>query len=445
MSNTLPSTGSQLKFDATWLTCPSPVEPNGAEFAHRVANRWPFGEIVAIPRIDADVCLPARWWKGTPAGWSKLQTWIRALENSLSEQHQQVLLLDCDVAIHPDLPGMSNRFVNALPPDWSLAVMGGRIRLHETTIPRRVNEFVFVPGDFDSVSGVALRGTTTIASAYQHLCGLAHRRAQHHSEYPLNRFHSVVGDRVFCPSEWLFRDSAPTERSRSSMFELDPHEFAHQPMAQSHVAVCVPFCAGGAGIVEAIHELGVDLGASHATNQRPKDLLLNKICESSFSVPALDELRQAQRRRSLIAYWAMSRATQSRSAQSRAKQSESDSIVGANHPLLCMMVDDLVATLPNLKIITLQRPIYDLFDNFDRSPMQGSQDEFNEMTLHLLDKLKYSIESNDVDHFWVAYYGIQNRPRVVIERLAEFLGLDPDDQQKEAATNALRKSPTYRL
>ena len=104
-----------------------------AMFAHHRLNK-----VARFPALDGlDLTIPDSW-DDFPGSYGCLRSHLAVVEDALKNKRSHVLILEDDVAFHPDLNRLFSEFVKELPADWDMLFLGG---IHGEP-PIRVTEHV---------------------------------------------------------------------------------------------------------------------------------------------------------------------------------------------------------------------------------------------------------------------------------------------------------------
>lgn len=110
-------------------------------------------------------------------------------------------------------------------------------------------------------------------------------------------------------------------------------------------------------------------------------------------------------------------------------------MAATKHPLLCAMLPEIKQVVPNLKVVSVMRPIEESIRSMLAREWwkhwHCTPDDCEAFQRHLWQQREANI--GDTDHLEVPYADLLADPKGHIDRIADFLGHAPTEQQRRAA------------
>jgi len=199
----------------------------------------------------------------------------------------------------------------------------------------------------------------------------------------------------------------------------------------------------GTSLVAAICEaLGAHLGKELSTGSKhnPKGFheepRLARLCRQMYTQPWLHESMDRPRRLAALASWfSMEMA-----------EAGSQKLIGGKHPILCLLVDDVLeAWGDRTRFVLVRRPVEEAIESLRRTnwPEWRTNPGSHEHSINLLAEARdRAIERLGERCLAVEYHQLLRRPDIEVERIATFLG--PVEKKSLTKAAALVKPELYR-
>ncbi len=195
------------------------------------------------------------------------------------------------------------------------------------------------------------------------------------------------------------------------------------------VVVLGLYRSGSSCVAGMLHCLGVHMGGvMHETSvdECPtgtfEALSLCKVCWKAYLQPST-ERRMSDR----VLVGRLSRWIR-RHRREAARQGK---VAGVKHPLLCAMVPELLATFPNLKIISIDRSVEESVRSLVAMGWwEATADECDRLQRYLWDQKQTGLAGTD--HLVMDYKALLAEPKDHIDRIVAYLGIEPSAEQLAA-------------
>lgn len=215
-------------------------------------------------------------------------------------------------------------------------------------------------------------------------------------------------------------------RNRSDDCKAHVRTMASRPIpaGQQMVAVLGPFRGGTSCVAGMLHRLGVPMGGElkAATKCNPRgffeDNQLAKICRASYVEPWLPEQTDYRWRIEQLRHWACTRGP---------------GIVGAKHPLLCLMVPEILEAWPAVKIVSVLRPVDCVEQSILDLGWGWDPHAVRTQIPRMIHERDAAIAATGAECLGLSYQTCIDTPDVACDLLSVFLGLDPTTEQRAAA------------
>ncbi|MDA1051012.1 MAG: sulfotransferase [Planctomycetota bacterium] len=319
-------------------------------------NRWQrhAPRLTRVPVIDPVLVRPPRHWRGTPSQWARLRGVLAVLETCLDQNIPCAMVFDDGARFTADGPARFERFMGQLPIDWKLLIFGGRHQHLRQGVPTKVDEHVYRPFSVTAPCAFMWRGRPMLRKLY---------------DFCLQSCTALVGPRDYCeirrpearcmyvPDEWVFRLSdAASDRGGESTDRRTVADGAARlwnvQWPQTMVAVLGHYRGGSSCVAGVLHQLGVSMGEKLLPPDRLNPhgyfecLRLHRLCHRFFDHPSLARRLPSPQMIGLLRQWAYHRSLANPQA----------SFLGAKHPSLCCLGEDLAAAWPRRRFIVVDRP-----------------------------------------------------------------------------------------
>ncbi|MGV3483796.1 MAG: glycosyltransferase family 25 protein [Planctomycetaceae bacterium] len=321
------------------------------QFQRQLPSAWPFAAPERIDAIDGSlVTCPATWRSGGGA-WGCYRSHLKILETCLNERVDSAFILEDDAVCCDDFSTSAEAFLNHLPPDWSLAYLGGQHLEYRRAPPLKVNDFVYRPFNVNRTHAWIIRGREMMTHVYHHLLSHSHWKSRHHIDHRLGELHKEHLPGIYVPHRWLVQ-----QHEGASDINGGDHEqtdfpgaeyLAREQIEAPTVAVLAAPCAAAQALSLMLQDLGVVMGRRKrlASGSAKFDSgELREICDEMFAPPLF--VRSAGRAACvrMLRRWAVMTGYHSR---------EIGKLIGGYHPALCLLGPELLEAWPNTRFIVL--------------------------------------------------------------------------------------------
>lgn len=187
---------------------------------------------------------------------------------------------------------------------------------------------------------------------------------------------------------------------------------------QRVIAVVGPFRGGTSCVAGMLHKMGVSMGDDFRPPKtaNPRGFFesesLGNICRQSFPEPWLKELTDAKWRVDRLREWAAIR---------------NRGIFGAKHPTLCLMVPDMLAAWPDLRIVSVQRPVTEVQRSLTDLGWGWPAEAVEQQVPRMVRERNAYLTA--VPHLEIPYRFCVERPDKASVLLADFAGVSPTSEQ----------------
>jgi len=239
---------------------------------------------------------------------------------------------------------------------------------------------------------------------------------------------------AFCPSVRIKHNRGGdsheygTYRSRCSKFHREIANWNRRLSGQRIVAVIGPYRGGTSCVGGMLHKLGISLGDDFrpAKSANPMGFFeserLIKICHESFPEPKLIEQTTREWRVEQLKLWAAIRP--------------SPAIIGAKHPNLCLMIPDMIEAWPDVRIVNVLRPMRDVENSLLDLGWGWPKESVHPAIFKMFCRRADGLEG--VPHLDLPYRLCVDDPARAVSLLADFAGINPTAEQRQAAIDHVR-------
>ena len=410
-------------------------------FHNRLPADWPFRTVERFDAVDGKKVPAPQWWKAGPGAWGCYKSHLRILEQCLENDIDSCLFMEDDAVCCEDFVARTQTFFKNLPEDWSMIYLGGQHLGTATSPPIQVNPHVYIPFDVNRTHAFGVRGRTMMQTLYKHLNAFKDWKTGFHIDHQLGQIHRQRSNPIYCPSEWLIgQDEGTSDVSgRKVVLRFFPAAESYSAVEKDFVCVMGLHRSGSSCLAMMLHKLGVhmgnDLGGYEAIRGGGGEAAgLVNICESAMPFPSQDIECWPGRLQANFLTW----------IRERQKEVEDDErLAGGKHPNLCAMGSLLETTLKGrMKVIHINRPLQESIDSLvQREPAQDSKVITNLQKFLWKSKQEFLRKTN-VPVLTVEYDDVLKKPTEVVDRIVNFLGIEPLESQR--ANAIAHPKPKYR-
>lgn len=409
-------------------------------FLSRVPEDFPWKAPEKFSAIDGRLCNPPGWWKQGGGAWGCYRSHCNILEQALQDKVESVLIFEDDATFSEGFAEKAAEFFANIPDDWEQAYLGGQ----HLRRPQEIKEHWVRCININRTHAFAVRGSG-IRKLYKWLSNTKDWHSRNHVDHHLGRIHASRGVNVYAPVEWL---CGQAEDSRSDVcgkpvderwwMMRKPGE-AVQPAAPA-VFVIGLHRSGSSATAMILHKLGVSMGDKiggyEGRNGGGGEASgLARLCESAARFPkvGIGNPGRAHRR---LGEW----------IRGRWRRSGAGRIIGGKYPHLCAMGGMLKKVCGDrLRVVHCDRPLEDSIDSLIRRSevcegwLNQPPQKCRAVQEWLHDEKEKFLATLDQSHvFNVEFDTLMSDPKKIVDALIEWLGLEPTDEQYEAAVNHIR-------
>ncbi|TWU39311.1 sulfotransferase [Novipirellula artificiosorum] len=422
------------------------------EWMRQLPQPWPFPKPERFAAIDGRrVPTPPQWRAGNGA-WGCYRSHALILEKCLIEGGDSYVVFEDDAGFIDGFPKLFHQYVASLPTDWGLAYLGGQHLFAGKHPPVKINDQVFRPYNVNRTHAFMVRGREAMKTIYRHLHA-SDWKTKHHIDHHLGRliqrrYELMQGKSiekesvaVYAPDRWLV-GQLPT-KSNICGRKWDQTRFFNDARNADHsdtpfFAVLGPHRSGTSCVAMVMHHLGVhmgnQLGGYEATGGGEAVGLAN-LCEKAMRFPATDPT---------IADEELVRRLKSFVINKKAEAKRDNTVAGGKYPHLCRFADHLYQAIgESLRIVTIDRPIEASIRSLQarskkhRGQWFAADDETcDRLQRSLLEHREQFIQSHpNTPVHRVDFQVLCDDPRTEVQELVDFLGINPSDEEFDAAVD----------
>ena len=320
-----------------------------------------------------------------------------------------------------------------------MVYLGGQHLQQQLQLPRKVNDWVYQPFNVNRTHCYALQGGDTIRELYQHLNDARTWRDGHHIDHHYGEWLKKNPRGVFVPRTWLAGQieglSSITYKQEQENIWLGAEELVSGRIDRPMVAVLGTYRGGTSCSAGVLHHLGIELGGNlkEPNDQNPagffEDELLGEVCRNIFSEPWLVREADSENAASLLRWWA--------SKMCREIGDSTKPLCG-KYPILSMLVPELETAWNSPKFIAIDRPFEDAANSLKRAGWGWPLEAIEYVLPRIIKARDEALAACRSDHLHINFDELRREPRVVIDRLNNFLNHSPSSSQVEAAVNFVR-------
>ena len=401
------------------------------EFLDRVPADFPFGLIERYEAIDGKMAPHPSWWRGGGGAWGCYRSHMRILEECLHAGYDSYLVFEDDATFCDGFAERATEYLDALPDDWGLAYLGGQHLKAKQRPPIKVNDLVYRPFNVNRTHAFAVRGKRTMRLLYQHLNAQEWNSA-HHIDHRLGNLHQKRQDPIYTPSEWLCGQAEGTSNvsGRNVPFrKWAPAELLSKNPMRDFVAVIGLHGSGSSLLAMMLAKLGVHMGNKLTGYHGGEAVGLATLCEKIAPFPSTELTMPIGKTRNKLAKWINA---------NRREAAEKKTIGGGKYPHLCALGDHLRGICgDSLRVIHIDRPLEESIKSLKRRSRKATgwlniSDEQAENVQRWLWEEKQKFLAMQ-EHLTVSYGDLISNPVVEMDRITEYLKLEPTAKQYQSA------------
>lgn len=438
---TLQNASLEEIFPVTFVVNLPSREDRWEAFCERMRDRWPFGKIVRFPAVSGQLAPPPSWWTAGEGAWGCYRSHVQILETCLTSGVERVLIMEDDAFLVDDFETSCYSFFQHLPEHWKMIYLGGQHLQQQLRLPRKLNEWVYQPFNVNRTHCYAIQGRDTIRSLYQHLNETQGWKVGHHVDHHYGEWHKRNTGGMFVPRRWLVGQieglSSITCKKEERNLWWGAEELTCGEISTPMVGVLGLFRGGTSCVTGVLQRLGVALGAhlkaANANNPTGffEDDLLGEVCRNIFKEPWLVREVGSEEAIPLLRWW----------ASKRCREVPKDSTyLGGKHPILCMLVPELIQAWDNPKFIVVDRTLEESKRSLQNAGWGWPVEAIDYVLPRMLSQRDQALQESDASHLRVDFSDLRLNPELVVERILSFLELESSPNQRQAAIEFVRKT-----
>lgn len=428
-----------------------------AEFMARVPKDFPFGEIETYKAVDGRLCKHPRWWRQGGGAWGCYRSHVRILEECLNAGQQSVLIFEDDATFCDNFKEASLKYLDALPQGWIQAYFGGQHLKKAIEIPG--NPLVVKARDINRTHAFAINTRAGMITVYKWLNETKDWTNRNHIDHHLGQLHKRSDHGYYAPAQWLcgqaegrsdISGKESTERwwlrqnvdpdARDLVVNTVPPP---QKVSMKFFAVMGLHRSGSSCIAMVCHKLGLSMGDKiggfEAKNGGGGEAIgLANLCEWAAKFPSVGFSKDRPAVEDRLRKWIQRRVHAGRVGRFP---------VGGKYPHLCAMGSELKNICgDDLRIIHCDRPLDQSIDSLQRRSKRctgwlAASDEQCELLQKWLwnEKQKFLATMPADRVLNVNYNELVRTPEQGIQRIIDFAGLKPTEQQRKQAIAHIKK------
>lgn len=438
---TLQNASIEELFPVTFVVNLPSREDRWEAFCDRMRGRWPFGKIVRFPAVNGQLAPPPSWWTAGEGAWGCYRSHVQILETCLTSGVERVLIMEDDAFLVEEFEASCHCFFHHLPEQWKMIYLGGQHLQQHLRLPRKINEWVYQPFNVNRTHCYAVQGRETIRSLYQHLNEVRDWKEGHHIDHHYGEWHKRNASGMFVPRKWLVGQieglSSITRKKEERNLWWGAEDLTCGEISLPMVAVLGLYRGGTSCVTGVLQHLGVEIG-SHlkpANVNNPtgffEDDLLGDVCRNIFKEPWLSRDISSEESVPLLRWWANKRCREA---------PENSSCLGGKHPILSMLVPELVQAWDNPKFIVVDRLIEESKRSLQNAHWGWPIEAIDYVLPRMLSQRDQALQDLEPSHLRVDFAQLRKEPDIVIKGIAGFLEIDPSPEQLRAAIDFVNKA-----
>jgi len=409
------------------------------QFSQQLPEDWPFKKPVRYEALDGGIVSPPAWWNGGAGAWGCYRTHLRILEDCMNQNISTVLILEDDAVCVEGFREKVELFWSHLPKDWEMVYLGGQHIQENLRLPRKLNEWVYMPFNVNRCHCYGFRGRKMLEKAYRHLNNVFDWKVDHHVDHYLGELHKTMEHGLYAPREWLLAQSEGQSDISGEKLELrlfpSAEEIVYPVIHSPGIALVGTYFSGINTLAGVMQHLGLFLGGDIGTPQEPnsphffEDAYLGEICRACYSEPWLFEQVSFLDRTNHLRRWG--------GMQCQRKPEQTSYFCG-KHPILSLMGKELMEAWNRPKIICMDRPDEESYKAMQTMPWawHPTAAKYSFETLRIARETFFAEEQPDL--LRLSYEQMKSDPVLIVLNLCKFLGISPSGAQKERAIEFMK-------
>ncbi len=432
------------------------------EFASQDAlNEWPFRPIERVAAWDGRKQGPPPWFQGGGGAWGCMMSHFWIITHALQHGLKSVLVFEDDAVLANDFGQRAIEFLQFIPEDWDQIYFGGQ---HLYDKPIRLNDHVCAPSNVNRTHAFAM-SEAFMRVVYRHMLDFADhmKNPAFHVDHRLGQLHESRKYKVYCPITWMAAQregksdiTGRPEGRRDWHSETDDRFVRGELVKPQDIPVAAPkqkavqsavkklehseplvlvvglHRSGSSMMAGIVAKLGVYFGdrfTGYEEGGGYEEHSLQRLCEKMMRFPSQETAMSNEEFCRLFGVWAEKMFA---GAQAR------HTLPGAKYPHLCKLAPLVKQVVPNLKVIHINRPVGEsiasLISRVKRDKegwAKGSTSQLELLQRHLAEQKEEFLQGQD--HITVEYHDMLIDPAREVQRIIEYLKLDPPSALVRAA------------
>jgi hypothetical protein len=394
------------------------------EFFAKLPSDWPWKRPEPIRAVNGLALSRPKWWNSSPGAWGCYRSHLRVIEDALTEGLHSILILEDDARCAPEFNDRANAFYRSLPTHEGIQYLGGQHLKTRLGLPVRLNENCFRPFNVNRTHAYAIRGRSHMELIYDYLADLREWKGKHHIDHYYGLLHEVTTRPLFCPGQWLFHQAAGNSDITDDLLEESKFPGAEtlleSQIDRKTVAVVGTYRSGSSLVAGMLHQAGIDMGAKFRSPDKsnPRGYFeaeeLADLCRRIVVEPWLYRQVPYEETKALLRRWASDRCLAFK---------DEPPVFGGKHPLMCLLVHELVEAWENPYFICTDRPMEDTIASLKRTGWPWPSESIERM-IPMMTEMRDTVlrqASNQV--LRVSLDRARSSPSMVMAEVSEFLGV----------------------
>lgn len=393
-----------------------------------------FGKVEKWLAYDGRIMHSPPYWHGGNGAWGCYNSHKRAIEQTLIDGLESVLLFEDDALFLPDFIHNAKAFLESVPNDAEIVYFGGQHLKRQIGQPQKANDLVYRAYNVNRTHAWGLVGQRALIKTLDHL-NKRNWTTPHHIDHWMGALVESGKIKAYCPARWL----VDQREGRSDVAQREK-VYTHWKDADAVVDISkAPFIAvvglhssGSSALAGALYHLNLHLG-NRLVGMYGKPPInggeaegLARLFEAALPVPKTDWIIPIEKVEKRLLSWINDR---------RREAIKRGLVAAGKYPQLAATADFLPEELgDNLKIIHIDRPIEESirslqrrFRNVDPECIAAHQRRLYEGTQLFKEKVKPE------NFFEIQFSDLVKNPKAVLSSIPGNFGLTYTPAQLEAA------------
>lgn len=405
-------------------------------FLQRLPSDWPFPPPLRFPAVDGQRQeMPAFWQVGAGA-WGCYLSHLAILEDCLANDISSVLIMEDDAIFVRDFSAAVGEFFAHLPTDWEYVYLGGQHIEHHLGLPVKVNPWVYRPWNVNRLHAYGIRGHSMLERVHQHLMHPETWPRDHHIDHRLGELHKSLESGLYVPYRWLVAQaeghSNISDKHQPERMFWGAQALAEPCVRAKIVAVLGAYDEATSQMTALLHYLGISMGTEFETSESStfefEEQGLTELCSRIFEEPWMAQQLHPPLRTQLLGIWAAARFDH---------QMHPAGLVGAKHPLLCLLGPDIAQAWHNPYVVAVASESPPTIGRHAHRARRWPVDALATATHQLILSRDMFLAGYDGPQLVVDSRQLQRDPFAVVGQLASFLSIDFDTAKVQQAVSQL--------